>query len=56
MKHIFSLRPGRTRAVFLGAVEVEGLTMADLPELKDRVYGIMEKALIRYGASWIASA
>jgi 1-acyl-sn-glycerol-3-phosphate acyltransferase len=50
---IFCLRPGRTRAVFLRAVEVEGLTIADLPELKARVYAIMEEALVRYKASWI---
>lgn len=50
---LFSLRPGRTRAVFLDAVEVEGLTIADLPELKSRVYVIMEKALVRYNVSWI---
>ena len=50
---IFSLRPGRTRAVFLPAVEVDG--PEDLTELKNRVYKIREEALIRYKASWITS-
>jgi 1-acyl-sn-glycerol-3-phosphate acyltransferase len=50
---IFSLRPGRTRAVYLPAIEVEGLTMEDLPDLKARTYRLMEEALIRYKASWI---
>ena len=53
---IFCLRPGRTRAVFLPVVEVEGLTIADLPELKARVYGIMEEALVRYEVSWIRTS
>ena len=52
---IFCLRPGRTRAVFLPAVEVEGVTIADLPGLKARVYAIMEEALVRYDASWIGT-
>jgi len=52
---LFSLRPGKTRAVFLAAVEVEGLGIEDLPELKRKVFGIMEEALVRYKASWIGS-
>jgi 1-acyl-sn-glycerol-3-phosphate acyltransferase len=51
--NLFCLRPGRTRAVFLSVVEVEGLTITDLPKLKAQVYRIMEEALVRYGASWI---
>jgi 1-acyl-sn-glycerol-3-phosphate acyltransferase len=51
---LLTLRPGRTRAVFLEAVEVEGLTIDDLADLKGYVYRIMEEALIRYKASWIA--
>lgn len=52
---LFSLRPGRTRAVFLAAVEVEGMSIADLARLKADVYKIMEEALVRYKASWITS-
>ena len=53
---LFSLTPGRTRLVFLPAVEVDGLKPSDVGTLKLRVYLQMEKALIRYGASWIAEA
>jgi 1-acyl-sn-glycerol-3-phosphate acyltransferase len=49
---VFTLRPGRLRSVFLPAVEVEGLRMDDLPALKERVYGQMAAALLRYGAAW----
>lgn len=50
---IFSLRPGRFRSIFLPAVEVQGLTVAHLPALKERVYRQMEVALLRHGASWV---
>lgn len=50
-----SLRPGITRAIFLPEVDVEGLTLADLPLLKQRVFSQMEEALIRHRASWIQS-
>jgi len=52
---LLTLRPGRTRAVFLPVVEVEGLDIGDLQELKARVFNLMEEALVRYKASWIAS-
>ncbi len=44
----WKLKPGRNRAVFLDAVPVEGLTMADLPALKEKVYKMMETELVRY--------
>jgi 1-acyl-sn-glycerol-3-phosphate acyltransferase len=52
---LFSLRPGITRAIFLPEVEVEGLTVADLPLLKQRVFSLMEEGLIRHRVSWILS-
>ena len=52
---LFSLRPGVTRAIFLPEVAVEGLTAADLPLLKQRVYSQMEEGLIRHRVSWILS-
>ena len=52
-KSIFSLNPGRSRSVFLAPVEVEGLILKDVPYLKEKVFGVMEKALIKYKASWI---
>jgi 1-acyl-sn-glycerol-3-phosphate acyltransferase len=53
-KSIFSLNPGRSRAVFLPEQSVEGLTMQDLPALRAIVYRLMEARLKEYHASWIA--
>ena len=52
-KSIFSLKPGRTRAVYLEEISVEGLTTNDVKMLKEKVYKIMEQKLIYYKASWI---
>lgn len=46
---IFSMTPGRSRAVFLPEI----LPGNDVQELKAKVYDAMEAALIRYKASWI---
>ncbi len=45
---IFSLSPGPSRVVFMNDVPVAGMTMEDLPVLKQQVYEIMEEGLIRY--------
>jgi len=50
---VFSLTPGRSRSVFLEEVPVEGLTIEDMPALKQKVYALMEKKLIEYKATWI---
>lgn len=50
---VFSLTPGKTRSVFLQEVSVEGLTIEDVPALKNKVYKIMEEKLMEYKASWI---
>lgn len=52
-KHLFSLTPGKSRAVFLQEFPVDGLTLYDLPALKQKVYELMEKKLIEYKATWI---
>lgn len=52
-KSLFSLNPGKSRAHFLQEVDVKNLTIADVHELKQKVYNIMEEALIKYNASWI---
>ena len=52
-KSIFSLNPGRSRAVYLEEVSVEGLTIKDVALLKEKVYQLMEEKLISYKASWI---
>jgi 1-acyl-sn-glycerol-3-phosphate acyltransferase len=43
-----SLSPGKCRGVFLGEVKVEGLTANDITTLKEKVYQLMEDALLRY--------
>jgi 1-acyl-sn-glycerol-3-phosphate acyltransferase len=50
---IFSIKPGRSRSVYLEEIPVEGLTMDDVDFLKEKVYRIMEQKLIAYKASWI---
>lgn len=50
---VFSLSPGKSRSIFLPEIPVEGLTLKDVNELKTKVFGIMQQALIDYKASWI---
>ena len=52
-KSFFALTPGRSRSVYLEELSVEGLTLRDLPDLKKKVYELMEARLITYQASWI---
>lgn len=46
---LFSLTPGRSRAVFLPEI----LPGNDVQQLKQQVYDVMESGLTRYKASWI---
>jgi 1-acyl-sn-glycerol-3-phosphate acyltransferase len=50
---IFSLNPGRIRTLYLPEVSVEGVTMEELPLLKEQVFRMMEEALEERGALWI---
>lgn len=50
---IFSLNPGRNRAVFLPEISVERFSLKNLADLKSEVFAAMETALHQYGASWI---
>jgi len=52
-KNILSLTPGRSRAIYLQEVSVEGLTLKDVSSLKKKVYRLMEEKLIFYKANWI---
>ncbi|HXL55307.1 MAG TPA: lysophospholipid acyltransferase family protein [Chitinophagaceae bacterium] len=52
---IFSFNPGRSRAVYLAETITTGMTINDIPSLKEKIYLQMEQALIRYKASWIKS-
>jgi 1-acyl-sn-glycerol-3-phosphate acyltransferase len=48
---LFSLNPGKSRAIFLPETDPG----TDALTLKEKVYHIMEDGLIRYKASWIKS-
>jgi len=50
---IFSLSPGKCRGVYLAQTSTEGLTLKDVPALKERIFNQMEEALVRYKVSWI---
>jgi 1-acyl-sn-glycerol-3-phosphate acyltransferase len=52
-RSIFSLTPGSTTTVFLDEIAVAGMTLEDLPALKEQVYRLMEEKLITYKAGWI---
>lgn len=45
---LFTLTPGICRVIFLEEVAVSGLTPDDIPQLRDKVYAIMDQALRRY--------
>ncbi len=50
---VFSLTPGRSRAVILEPIETATYTLKDLPVLKQKVYAVMDEKLRAYSASWI---
>ncbi|HRI23811.1 MAG TPA: 1-acyl-sn-glycerol-3-phosphate acyltransferase [Ferruginibacter sp.] len=52
-RSIFSLNPGKSRSVFIEEISVEGMTLHDVPRLREKVYKVMEEGLIKYKASWI---
>ena len=54
--NIFSLNPGKCRAVYLSETSTAGLTIKDITALKEKIYKQMEDALMRYKASWIKKA
>jgi 1-acyl-sn-glycerol-3-phosphate acyltransferase len=49
-RHFFSLNPGPCRVLFLPLVPVEGLTLAQVKELKETVFRQMEAGLIAHGS------
>ncbi|GAA4327859.1 lysophospholipid acyltransferase family protein [Flaviaesturariibacter amylovorans] len=52
-RSVFSLTPGRNRAIFLEPVPVDGLGFDDIGRLKQEVFDRMERRLIELGAEWI---
>ena len=53
---VFSLNPGKSRAIYLEEVSVDGLTLKDVRALKEKVYNIMQERLLFYKGSWIRSS
>ncbi|MEX1202216.1 MAG: lysophospholipid acyltransferase family protein [Ferruginibacter sp.] len=52
-RSLFSINPGRSRAIYLAEVSVEGYTVDQTSALKEKVYQIMNDGLRRYNAAWI---
>lgn len=52
-RSVFSMTPGKSRAVFLEEVPVHGYDINRVQDLKQEVYQRMESALIRHQASWV---
>jgi 1-acyl-sn-glycerol-3-phosphate acyltransferase len=52
-RHLFTLRPGLERSVYLEEISVDGLNMTDVPMLKQKVYDVMDRKLREYGVEWI---
>jgi 1-acyl-sn-glycerol-3-phosphate acyltransferase len=52
-RSILSLTPGRCRIVYLNEIPVEGLSIADVSKLRDKIYAIMENKLMEYQVVWI---
>ena len=55
-RSVFSLNPGRIRTVYLDEISPEGYNIDNVTGLKEKVYGIMEKKLQEYKASWVSSS
>lgn len=52
-KHSFTLSPGISRAVYLEEISVEGYSLEQIGELKQKVHTLMSQKLIEYKADWI---
>lgn len=50
---IFSLNPGKSQAIFLPEIPVEGLSIEDITLLKTQTFNIMESELVKRNAAWI---
>ncbi|MCU0387569.1 MAG: 1-acyl-sn-glycerol-3-phosphate acyltransferase [Chitinophagaceae bacterium] len=51
-KSIFSITPGKSRAVHLPEIPVEGLTMNDVASLKKTTFDLMEECIKKYGGHY----
>ncbi|MFV0607193.1 MAG: lysophospholipid acyltransferase family protein [Niabella sp.] len=53
---VLSLNPGKCRVVYLPDIDVTGLNLDNLENLKQKTYNIMEQALQQHRARWIESS
>jgi 1-acyl-sn-glycerol-3-phosphate acyltransferase len=54
-RSILSLKPGKSRVIFLDEISPEGHTLTDINLFKEKVYREMDRKLREYGAAWINS-
>lgn len=47
-KSVWSLTPGRSRAIILPEINVEGLEIKDIQLLKEKTYTLMQECILRY--------
>jgi 1-acyl-sn-glycerol-3-phosphate acyltransferase len=52
---ILSLKPGKSRVIFLNEISPEGYTLTDINLFKEKVYGEMDRKLREFRATWIDS-
>jgi 1-acyl-sn-glycerol-3-phosphate acyltransferase len=50
---IFSLNPGKCRAVYLPETSTQGMVIRDVAMLREKIYRQMEDGLVHYNAGWI---
>ncbi len=48
-----AIKNGKSKLVYLQEVNVQGLTINDVQALKEKVYKIMEDAIIKFKAPWL---
>lgn len=55
MKHgnVFTINPGIARILYMEEIDVRGLTLKDVPALKQKVHALMSSKIREYGAAWI---
>ena len=49
---LFLMTPGKSRILYLDEIPVNGYTIENVRELKEKVYAVMEKKLLEYNAAW----
>jgi 1-acyl-sn-glycerol-3-phosphate acyltransferase len=50
---LLSLKPGKSRAVFLEEIPPDGYSLKEISRYKQKVFDVMESKLKTYGANWI---